>query len=1143
MCGIALVAQRLRAGEDGRTGSGCDAPCDCERPRQAHSCQSGCATCNQDTAQEPITSSPSHSQTASVLQPSLLQQSAAPHLVCACIGSPSIESLAASLHRRGPDRSSALSLQLPPLQVQVPCVIPVAAPPLELPFESTQKAPGFSPAFSPQVGLPEQHERNVGAAAAHSLPEQHLQDRSLQEQHSLLLEERKLRENLPLPVTRLSLLGAVLQQAVCSGERGDERVGEGGEERGRERGVDRGGEAGEVTQPLMDQHGNVLLFNGEIFGGLPGLQPSENDSLALLSALSSCCPCYRPSPRSLRSTSPSLNPSTITATTKISDVSITTTVGNSSSSSSSTGNSNSRTSAGSCSSSTSTGRSSSSSATPIDPLAHSPALPSSPLSARPTPLCGHPHSIPRLLSSLRGPFALAYWQATAGVLWLARDFMGRRSLLFHGPCDGGDGSCAGCCASCSSCNSCSSCSSCRTCGSCSSCRTCGSSGNNSHTSHNSSNSSESSSSSSSSGNCSSSRIGTSSSVSSTGSSTVSCRESSNSSGNTRSNGFSTSTSTGNVATTTCSCRGEGAAEGGAKGAAAPLLWRSIFVVSSVCPSALSSSLPSALPSSAEPAEELGEVSRGRGAAEGGAKGAAVVGGAERVGEKCRGRTGGKVGERAQGKLAGGAGESNPKPALEPNSLSEFGYWKELPCGIYSTLLSPAADLSSNGGAAKNRGGVARAREGVREGEDEWEWRMHEWEDETVLRLLTWQRPATADGVNQDAELAGDGAELANSNTELAAGDADSAADAVLAALDRAVGMRVRHIREGKHSGSRKERLKEPRLLKQSREGLVAPVAAAVTVPVAGVVEKRYKEVEVAPVAVLFSGGLDSMLLAALAHRHVSIHRPIELLNVSFAGAAAPDRQTALHGVRELMGACEGRRWHLVEVDSTLNEVDQVKRHLLALLCPSHTHMDLNIGAALWLAARGEGRMVQYGGEGGVGKEEGEGGQEEGCRGMTRGEGYRARARVVLVGTGADEQCGGYARYRTKFRQGGWPFLETEMREDVRRLWRRNLGRDDRCLSDHGREPRFPFLDEGVMSALLALPLPRITDLHLPPGTGDKLILRQIACKLGLRGAAALPKRAIQFGSRIAKEANKRDFGSNRAANSAAVGERSIFVTT
>ncbi|GJP30763.1 hypothetical protein CLOM_g6057 [Closterium sp. NIES-68] len=362
MCGIALVAQRLRAGEDGRTGSGCDAPCDCERPR-AHSCQSGCATCNQDTAQEPITSSPSHSQTASVLQPSLLQQSAAPHLVCACIGSPSIESLAASLHRRGPDRSSALSLQLPPLQVQVPCVIPVAAPPLELPFESTQKAPGFSPAFSPQVGLPEQHERNVGAAAAHSLPEQHLQDRSLQEQHSLLLEERKLRENLPLPVTRLSLLGAVLQ-------------------------------AGEVTQPLMDQHGNVLLFNGEIFGGLPGLQPSENDSLALLSALSSCCPCYRPSPRSLRSTSPSLNPSTITATTKISDVSITTTVGNSSSSSSSTGNSNSRTSAGSCSSSTSTGRSSSSSATPIDPLAHSPALPSSPLSARPTPSAATPTPSP-----------------------------------------------------------------------------------------------------------------------------------------------------------------------------------------------------------------------------------------------------------------------------------------------------------------------------------------------------------------------------------------------------------------------------------------------------------------------------------------------------------------------------------------------------------------------------------------------------------------------------------------------------------------------------------------------------------------------------------------------------------------------------
>jgi len=108
------------------------------------------------------------------------------------------------------------------------------------------------------------------------------------------------------------------------------------------------------------------------------------------------------------------------------------------------------------------------------------------------------------------------------------------------------------------------------------------------------------------------------------------------------------------------------------------------------------------------------------------------------------------------------------------------------------------------------------------------------------------------------------------------------------------------------------------------------------------------------------------------------------------------------------------------------------------------------------------------------------------------------------------------------------------------MWLRNLGRDDRLVSDWGREPRHPFLDEGLMDALLSTPLALLTDPARPPRRpggapeggpppGDKRILREALRLLGLPAAAAREKRAIQFGSRLARAANLRDFGSNRAA--------------
>ncbi|XP_019053432.1 PREDICTED: asparagine synthetase domain-containing protein 1 isoform X3 [Nelumbo nucifera] len=284
-----------------------------------------------------------------------------------------------------------------------------------------------------------------------------------------------------------------------------------------------------------------------------------------------------------------------------------------------------------------------------------------------------------------------------------------------------------------------------------------------------------------------------------------------------------------------------------------------------------------------------------------------------------------------------------------------------------------------------------------------------------------------------------------------------------------------------------------------------------------------------PVAVLFSGGLDSMILAALLDECLDRTYEIDLLNVSFDGESAPDRISARAGVKELQRIAPSRRWNLVEIDADLSDLTSETLHVMSLINPAKTYMDLNIGIALWLAAGGHGWVDR-----GVSNNHNEG------HGRSM---YKSEAKILLVGSGADEQCAGYGRHKTKYRLGGWLGLHEEMKLDMHRIWKRNLGRDDRCISDNGKEARFPFLDEDVIRTLLDIPLCEVADLDQPIGRGDKKILREVAWLLGLKEAASLPKRAIQFGSRIARESNRKNFGSNRAANQASAGSLVIHMET
>ncbi|KFP57714.1 Asparagine synthetase domain-containing protein 1, partial [Cathartes aura] len=289
----------------------------------------------------------------------------------------------------------------------------------------------------------------------------------------------------------------------------------------------------------------------------------------------------------------------------------------------------------------------------------------------------------------------------------------------------------------------------------------------------------------------------------------------------------------------------------------------------------------------------------------------------------------------------------------------------------------------------------------------------------------------------------------------------------------------------------------------------------------------------AHVAVLFSGGIDSMVIAALADKHVPLEEPIDLLNVAFmikeqakqkgttkkctnqevqldllpcqgldAKTSAhlscfdvPDRITGRAGLKELEAINPSRTWNFVEINVTLEELKKMRQQCINhLIYPLDTVLDDSIGCAIWFASRGEGFISNQG----------------------ELKPYKSPAKVVLTGIGADEQLAGYSRHRVCFKKYGLEGLNKELEMELDRISSRNLGRDDRIIGDHGKEARFPFLDEDVVSFLNSLPITEKADLTLPRGIGEKLILRLAAKEFGLTASTILPKRAVQFGSRIAK---------------------------
>lgn len=68
----------------------------------------------------------------------------------------------------------------------------------------------------------------------------------------------------------------------------------------------------------------------------------------------------------------------------------------------------------------------------------------------------------------------------------------------------------------------------------------------------------------------------------------------------------------------------------------------------------------------------------------------------------------------------------------------------------------------------------------------------------------------------------------------------------------------------------------------------------------------------------------------------------------------PDRETGRKALKELQEFDPERKWNFVEINVTLEELEQHQTEILSYVFPRVTVMDMTIGPAMWFGARGRG---------------------------------------------------------------------------------------------------------------------------------------------------------------------------------------------
>ncbi|MEM2226218.1 MAG: asparagine synthetase B [Candidatus Bathyarchaeia archaeon] len=232
------------------------------------------------------------------------------------------------------------------------------------------------------------------------------------------------------------------------------------------------------------------------------------------------------------------------------------------------------------------------------------------------------------------------------------------------------------------------------------------------------------------------------------------------------------------------------------------------------------------------------------------------------------------------------------------------------------------------------------------------------------------------------------------------------------------------------------------------------------------------------VAVAFSGGLDSSMVARMAS---AIGKDVLLISASLRGGG--ELEFAKRAAGEI-GA------ELIRVEKGPEDVREDLRRVLWLV-EDPDPMKVAVGIPLhWVL------------------------EEASALGFA----------VALTGQGADECFGGYMKALRAYRSGGPRLARDLLFEGIRNSHLVNFERDEKISSASSVELRTPFADTGIVGFALSLPMRLLLDAN----RGErKVLLRALAKEIGLPDLiASRPKRAIQYSTGVnrALVAIARDMG-------------------